>query len=213
MACRTGWPDRMIPLGQWLSDERTRTPVDPEADDLTLTVSEIASSETARVTEAYERGRTEAFAEARAAWEMKLAAALHEAERLAQERLQGWAQGVATDLGSRLDAAFSALRQAIEISICEVLEPFLARQVIARSVVALTALIDEDMERRSEALLEIKVPEFLVEPVARAFEGRCSTITITAGSHIDVSFSHQTARFEILTESWLKSLEESRHGG
>lgn len=213
MAVRTHGPGSMIPLGKWLADGRTNAFPDLMNDEPRSAAAVHAESEAAQLADAYERGRTEALAESNTRWEQRLTDALQQAERSAEDRLQSWSQGVAADLRVQIGAAFDNVRQAVETSLCDVLRPFLDEQVIARSVSELKSLIDDDLARGGEPLIEIKVPDVLAQSIALAFEGRCNAVTVVPGTHVSVSFNHHTARFETLCTDWLKALEVSHHGG
>lgn len=203
----------MIPLGKWLSDERSSAFPVVLDDDPRSAAADHAESEAAQLAEAYERGKAEALTEANTLWEQRLAKDLREAERTAEARIELWTQGVATDIRAQFQAALDSMQEAVEASLRDVLRPFLDEQVIARSVSELSAFVEEELARGAEPLIEIKVPDFLAGPVARAFEGRCNAVTVVPGTHVSVSFSHHTARFETLCTDWLKALEVSHHGG
>ena len=186
----------MIPLGQWLSDERGEEPA-PRTDEMSAVTAPEPES-VAQETAAYERGRAEALVEAETQWKKTLAESEIASRQLARAELQRWADSTATQFQESMDAAFCKLRQAIESSLVEILRPFLVQQVLDRSVASLIGMLDDDMARHGEPLLEVRAPSLLRDPVALALEGRCSTVTTGSDTRIDVIYRHQAARFETL---------------
>ena len=199
----------MIPLSQWLSgledDGRLReTPADAKAFDDGEQVCPVSL-----IDEAYARGRRDQRAEMLTNSETlqdehRNALALQEAELNVT-----WECRVSTDLASSVAAAFQGVRQRLEVSIHEVLRPFLDEAVVKAASAQLISQICMEVARSSSPIIEIRSPATLHARLEELLSEKGIAVSLSERDVIEVTARDGTSRFESMAARWIALL----HGG
>lgn len=137
--------------------------------------------------EAFERGRQEAFAVARAEYERALAEQRRQFdEQLVAER-ERWTASQSDAILTRIGEAFAALETTLSGAVSQVLRPLLADAVRTRAVEDLAGLLNELVAKGRASRLRIAGPEDLLQALRGALASHAGVEYVVApGGELEV---------------------------
>ena len=201
----------MIPLGEWLSGGRGNGPVSSELPAALWSAVMDQSTEErdsgksqARLDEAYERGRAEAFAEMAARGEAALAEQQKLMEAREREIVVEWSARCSSAVSASIKDAFADLRHRLETALSDALSPFLDGMAHAKALQQVMRLLAAEMTGAPDPVLEIRAPAAMHEHLSLLLEQQGFGVTLTESDKIEAVSHSGTAKFETMAARWIE---------
>jgi len=163
----------------------------------------------ARLHEAFERGRQEGFAAARAEGEAALAR--HDGEldqRLQAERVAFQAEGYAK-LADHISAGLAEIEARIADGVAHILRPYLSQEQSKRVIQALSETLGRILSSESAALLKISGPEAVLNALRDRLSKHAVEVEYVLEEGVDVTIEAQQTVIRSQLQGWLDLIDST----
>lgn len=142
-----------------------------------------------------------------AAFEEKIAAAMEDERQAAAQRLrqarQEWANETADQLASRLDEAMNGAVERLREDVAAILRPFVSREVLTRTVEALTNSVRKGLAGAINPVIEISAPADLLDKLSRALNDRDIAIIARESDQAEAAVHLGSTTIATALKAWL----------
>lgn len=203
---------RPIPIAQYLNQFGKAEPTQgdrPQKESVLLKprVLSVPADMDARIEEAFERGRQEGLAAARA--ESEAALALERSqwdERETAERL-AWQATEYARFAEKIELAMAALEDKLAQSVARILKPFLIEERVKQVTQALSENLSRILSKDAPAALKITGPEALLSVLRDKLASHPVAVEYIVGDGVDVTVeAHQTI-IKSQLQAWIDHIE------
>lgn len=203
---------RPIPIAQYLNQFGKAEPTQgdrPQKESVLLKsrALSVPADMDARIEEAFERGRQEGLAAARA--ESEAALALERSqwdERETAERL-AWQANEYARFAEKIELAMAALEDKLAQSVARILKPFLIEERVKQVTQALSENLSRILSKDAPAALKITGPESLLSVLRDKLASHPVAVEYTGEDGVDVTVeAHQTI-IKSQLQAWIDHIE------
>lgn len=199
----------MIPLGRWLQDRNSGIaalnvePAPMELEDLVSAGKKADHCEgceqlAGRVTEL----EAALAGERQALEDVRLECAARESEYRAE--LGG---NLASRLADVIREGLAGLQHDIESAMCDVLAPFVRREIAASAAAQLVQMFREAIADSSQPLISVRAPAEFHGSLGALIEQSPLSIELLDDTRIELNFQTHTSRFGVLAQRWMECLD------
>lgn len=198
----------MIPMSDWFARRRSRHSVDElfpilvEAGDLEPD-DDIVQPGSDALQKSRDEGYRIGLAEAERATAYVHAQEKEALEAHHRETLSAMERQCAQLLADQISCGLRAMATELAASLTGVLGPFLDRAVRERAVGRLVEMVEEEIMRKQNALLEISAPSRLHERLSGILSERGLSAALVEGDPVVVTCRAERVVFEDLAERWI----------
>lgn len=159
-----------------------------------------------RVQEAFERGRREGAASARAECEAALGAEHRQWEEREADKRRSWQSGEYAAFAEKIDAAVAAIGDELASSVARILKPFLVEERVKQATQALAESLARILSRDAPAALKISGPEGLLGALRERLASGAAQVEFVASEGVDVTVETQHTIIQTQLQAWIDHL-------
>lgn len=161
----------------------------------------------ARLQEAFERGRQEGLAAARAEAEAALARQQGEFEERAKAERVAFQNQEYAALADQISAGLSEIEARIAEAAAHILRPYLAQEQSKRVIQALSETLGRILSSESPALLKISGPEAVLNALRDRLSNHAVEVEYSLDNGVDVTIEAQQTIIRSQLQAWLDLID------